>query len=64
MRQCSETDERQVQVHLTAKGANLHARTGCLTETLLRRSGFTVPEMVDLNGKVQRLRDGMAKPEA
>jgi len=64
VRQRSETDERQVQVRLTSKGAKLHAKTGCLTDTLLRRSGFTVPEMIDLNRKVQKLRDGMAKQEA
>ena len=62
-RQRSTSDERQVQVRLTPKGAKLHARTGCLTDALLRRSGFTVPEMVDLNRKVQMLRDGMTKAE-
>ena len=62
-RQRSATDERQVQVRLNPKGAELHAKTGCLTETLLRRSGFTVPEMIDLNHKVQLLRDGMTKAE-
>jgi DNA-binding MarR family transcriptional regulator len=63
-RQRSAADERQVQVHLSPKGSNLHARTGCLTDTLLHHSGFTVPEMVDLNRKVQLLRDGMTKAEA
>lgn len=63
-RQRSASDERQVQVRLTPKGAELHAKTGCLTDTLLRRSGFTVPEMVDLNRKVQLLRDGMTQAEA
>lgn len=60
-RQRSTSDERQVQVHLSQKGASLQAKTGCLTETLLRRSGFTVPEMIDLNRKVQLLREGMIK---
>ncbi|WP_163564649.1 MarR family transcriptional regulator, partial [Klebsiella pneumoniae] len=45
-RRRSVTDERQVEVHLSPKGTELHARTGCLTETLLRRSGFTIPEMI------------------
>lgn len=58
-RRRSVADERQVQVHLSPKGVGLQAKTGCLTETLLRRSGFTVPEMIDLNRKVQLLRDGM-----
>ena len=52
-----------LHVHLSQKGTNLHAKTGCLTDTLLRRSGFTVPEMIDLNRKVQLLRDGMTKAE-
>jgi MarR family transcriptional regulator, organic hydroperoxide resistance regulator len=63
-RQRSTSDERQVQVRLTPEGGNLHPKTGCLTEALLRRSGFTVPEMIDLNRKVQSLRDGMVKTEA
>ncbi|UVK38586.1 MarR family transcriptional regulator [Mesorhizobium sp. AR10] len=58
-RQRSTTDERQVQVHLSKKGADLHAKTGCLTAALLLNSGFTVPEMIELNRKVQLLRDGM-----
>ncbi len=62
-RQRSTSDERQVQVHLTPKGSNLHPKTGCLTDTLLSRSGLTVPEMIDLNHKVQALRDGMIKAE-
>lgn len=62
-RERSASDERQVLVHLTVRGAELHAETGCLTDTLLRRSGFTAAEMIDLNEKVQRLRDGMVKAE-
>ncbi|QCI65237.1 MarR family winged helix-turn-helix transcriptional regulator [Phreatobacter stygius] len=58
-RQRSVVDERQVQVHLTAKGRDLHVKTGCLTDALLKHSGFTVPDMIDLNQKVQKLRDGM-----
>ncbi|SDP68790.1 MarR family transcriptional regulator [Phyllobacterium sp. OV277] len=60
-RRRSVTDERLVEVHLTPKGADLHAKTGCLTATLLQRSGFTIPQMIDLNQKVQQLRDGMTK---
>jgi hypothetical protein len=47
-------------VHLSKKGKALHAKTGCLTDTLMRRSGLTVPQMIDLNEKVQALRDGLA----
>jgi DNA-binding MarR family transcriptional regulator len=64
VRRRTASDERQVQVYLSPKGSGLHAKTGCLTDTLLRRSGFTVQEMVDLNRKVQLLRDGMIKAEA
>lgn len=58
-RRRNASDERQVQVRLSPKGAGLHVKTACLTNTLLRRSGFTVPEMIDLNRKIQLLRDGM-----
>src|SRR5437868_5266221 len=33
-RRRSAADERQVQVHLSPKGVNLQAKTGCLTDTL------------------------------
>ncbi len=56
-RRRSKNDERLVEVFLTSKGKELHARTGCLTDTLLRRSGFTMPQMIELNQKVQLLRD-------
>ncbi len=58
-RRRSATDERQVEVHLSRKGRDLHARTGCLTDALLAHSGFTVPEMIELNRRVQLLREGM-----
>ncbi len=60
-RRRSTVDERQVEVYLTAKGSDLHAKTGCLTEALLRNSGFTIPEMIELNRKVQALREGVSK---
>lgn len=55
----STVDERLVEVRLTAKGRDLHVKTGCLTDALLKHSGFTIPEMIDLNLKVQKLREGM-----
>lgn len=58
-RRRNKNDERLVQVFLNAKGKDLHVKTGCLTDALLQRSGFSVDEMVDLNGKVQKLRAGM-----
>lgn len=63
-RRRSTVDERLVEVFLTEKGKELHPKTACLTDTLLRRSGFTVPEMIDLNEKVQILRDGLTREEA
>jgi len=54
-------DERQVEVHLTAKGRTLHPKTACLTDALLEHSGFSVPDMIELNRKVQQLRDGMSR---
>ncbi|WP_457583550.1 MarR family winged helix-turn-helix transcriptional regulator [Ensifer canadensis] len=62
-RRRSTVDERLVEVFLTEKGKELHPKTGCLTDTLLRRSGFTVPQMIELNEKVQMLRDGLTREE-
>ena len=62
-RQRSTSDERQVRVHTTTKGSDLYPKTACLTDALLHRSGFTVSEMIDLNRKVQSLREGMIKPQ-
>ncbi|MCV9999434.1 MarR family transcriptional regulator [Pararhizobium sp. YC-54] len=61
-RQRSTVDERMVGVHLTDKGRDLQAKTGCLTDTLLQRSGMTVEEIIALNESVQKLRDALAAP--
>jgi DNA-binding MarR family transcriptional regulator len=53
------TDERRVHVSLTKEGRDLRPRTACLTETLLERSGLTVAELIDLNIRVQALRDAL-----
>lgn len=58
-RRRSTTDERLVEVHLTAKGRELHPQTGCLTDALLRHSGFEIPQMIELNEAVQALSQGM-----
>ncbi|WP_342029742.1 MarR family transcriptional regulator [Bosea vaviloviae] len=63
-RRRSSTDERLVEVHLTQKGASLHPKTGCLTDALLRHSGFDVPQMIALNKLVQTLRQGMREATA
>ena len=49
-------DERQVRVALTDKGRALRAPAGCLLDELLRRSGLTVPELIDLNTRVRTLK--------
>lgn len=58
-RQRNADDERQVNVTLTEKGRSLYARSGCLTGTLLNRSGMTVDQLVALNHQVQALRDAL-----
>lgn len=58
-RRRSTVDERLVEVHLTQKGRELHPQTGCLTDALLRHSGFEIPQMIELNRLVQHLRQGM-----
>jgi DNA-binding MarR family transcriptional regulator len=60
-RERNPADERQVRVSLTKAGEDLRVRTACLTQTLLERSGLSVPEIIELNGRVQQLRDALAK---
>ena len=59
-RQRNPADERQVHVQLTPRGRALRADTACLTDTLLRRSGLTVDQIVALNRQVRSLRDALA----
>ena len=58
----STVDERLVGVHLTDKGRGLQAQTGCLTDTLLKRSGMRVEEIIDLNARIQKLREALTAP--
>src|SRR6185369_5702725 len=53
-------DERQVQVRLTERGREMRAKTACLTQELLSRSGMKVEEIIALNRQVQALRDALA----
>ena len=53
-------DERQVQVRLTERGRQMRAKTACLTQELLSRSGMKVEEIIALNRQVQALRDALA----
>ena len=60
-RQRNPDDERQVNVRLTDAGRELRERAGCVTDTLLERSGLTVAQLIDLNDRVRALRDAMAR---
>jgi len=59
-RQRSQTDERQVQVDLTAAGRALLVQCNCLNETLIERSGMTLAGLDTLNRQVQALRDALS----
>lgn len=58
-RQRSQTDERQVQVDLTPAGRALLSQCNCLNETLIERSGMTLPQLDALNRQIQTLRDAL-----
>jgi MarR family transcriptional regulator, organic hydroperoxide resistance regulator len=58
----SATDERLVEVYLTRNGADLHPPTACLTDVLLRHSGFDAAQMIELNKLVSPpLRQGVRR---
>jgi len=59
-RQRSPTDERLVHVRLADAGRTLMAKAGCLTDTLLERSGLTPADLIDLNRKISRLREALS----
>lgn len=50
-------NERQVLITLTAAGAELRAKAGCLGSALLEASGETPAELGELNQRVRHLRD-------
>ncbi|WP_026872983.1 MarR family winged helix-turn-helix transcriptional regulator [Inquilinus limosus] len=54
-RRRSPDSEREVQVRLTEAGRQLFARSRCLGEALLRRSGLTMPQLEALNRQIQAL---------
>ena len=60
-RQRSAADERQVHVRLTKSGRDVRARTSCLAQRLLQRSGMTPEELTALNQQVKKLRDALSK---
>jgi DNA-binding MarR family transcriptional regulator len=54
-RQRSKIDERQVQVRLTDAGRATLARSNCLGELMMERSGMTVEQLDALNRQIQAL---------
>ena len=52
-------DEREVRVDLTDAGHALWARTGCLAEAMLDRSGMDAGELAALNSRVRALRNAL-----
>jgi DNA-binding MarR family transcriptional regulator len=58
-RQRNAIDERQVHVRLTQKGQDVRAKTHCLKEAMLSRSGLSEDEIIRLNTDLQRLLNGL-----
>lgn len=54
-RERNPEDERQVQVRLTPRGAEMREECGCLAEALLARSGMQGEELMGLNRDVKSL---------
>ena len=50
-------DERQVKVSLTEQGRALRAETRVLTQALDEKSGMSIDTLVELNQRIQTLRD-------
>jgi DNA-binding MarR family transcriptional regulator len=60
-RRRSTFDERQVNVFLTQAGRDMLARSKCLGETLLGRSGMTLVEFQALNHQIHALLSALGK---
>ncbi|MFW0149481.1 MarR family winged helix-turn-helix transcriptional regulator [Mycobacterium sp. smrl_JER01] len=54
-RRRSATDERQVEVTLTAAGARMQRKAGCIPEQLFSLTGLTADEAADLRNSIARL---------
>ena len=48
-------DERQVLISLTKQGAQLRNRAGCVSETMIAKSGMTMDELMEINGQIRDL---------
>ena len=60
-RRRSKIDERLVHVWLTPEGRALLARSSCLGETLVKRSGMTMEAFNAFNEQVKALLDSLAQ---
>jgi DNA-binding MarR family transcriptional regulator len=54
-------DERQVHVRLTKKGRDARLHTGCLQDAMLKKSGMSAEQIIQLNEEVQRLLDALTR---
>ncbi|MES2936810.1 MAG: MarR family transcriptional regulator [Pseudomonadota bacterium] len=53
-------DERRVHIHLTAAGRRLKTKAAKVPGCVLAATGLSVPEVVQLRGRIQQLRDRLA----
>lgn len=60
-RQRSKVDERQVQVRLTDAGRAILARSTCLGELMMERSGLSLDQLNVLNQQIQTLNAALAQ---
>jgi len=60
-RQRSKVDERQVQVRLTDAGRAVLARSNCLGELMMQRSGLSLEQLNALNQQIQALNAALAQ---
>ena len=58
-RERNPKDERQVRVHLTARGWAVREECGCLRDALAAQSGFDEASFGTLNRQVKGLRDAL-----
>jgi DNA-binding MarR family transcriptional regulator len=52
-------NERQVLIHVTAKGRGLQTEVGCMGERLIANAGMDLEELAALNRQVRQLRDNL-----
>ncbi len=59
LRKRNPDNERQVVVKLTDRGSALRTEAGCITQTLLEKSGLDINAIAELNKSVRVLRDNL-----